>query len=89
GLREELDRCAERRKRGKKGSEAPRGPLLVVGGRCKLSNAAKSIPGVEVVSARKLCVEDLAPGAAPGRLTVWVEPSLDVLEERLRGGGAG
>lgn len=88
GLGEELERCLEKRKRLKTGVKAPRGPLLVVGGRCKLATAAKSIPGVEVVTAQKLSVEDLAPGGKPGRLTIWVEPSLEILGKRLSGGVA-
>jgi large subunit ribosomal protein L4e len=64
----------------------PRGPLIVVGGRCKLVTAARGILGVEVVSAQKVGVEDLAPGGTPGRLTIWIEPSLEVLNKRLQGG---
>ncbi|MGQ9514101.1 MAG: 50S ribosomal protein L4 [Thermoproteota archaeon] len=86
GFKEELDRCLEKRKRLKDRVRTPRGPLLVVSGRCRLVAAAKSIPGVEVVSAQKVSVGDLAPGGTPGRLTIWTEPSLEVLNKRLQGG---
>jgi len=87
GLGEELDRCSGNRRRERGGIKTPRGPLIVVGERCKLVSAARSVPGVDVVSAQKMSVEDLAPGGTPGRLAIWVEPSLDVLAQRLKGGG--
>lgn len=85
GFADELKRCLARRKREKDGVRTPRGPLIVVGERCKLVSAARAIPGVDVVSAQKISVDDLAPGGAPGRLTIWVEPSLEVLTKRLQG----
>jgi len=87
GFGEELNRCSENRKREKGGVKTPKGPLIIVGERCKLVSAARAIPGVDVVSAQKVSVEDLAPGGTPGRLAIWVEPSLEVLAKRLKGGG--
>ncbi len=60
------------------------GPLFVVGNECQLLNAAKNIPGVDVVSANSLNAELLAPGCHPGRLTLWTENAIDVLaKEKL------
>lgn len=87
GFGEELNRCSEKRRREKGGVKTPRGPLIVVGERCKLVSAARAVPGVDVVLAQKVSVEDLAPGGTPGRLAIWVEPSLEVLSKRLKGGG--
>jgi len=44
--------------------------------------AARNLPGADVVRAEELGVPDLAPGGDPGRLTVWTEPALEVLDER-------
>jgi large subunit ribosomal protein L4e len=85
GLGEDLRRCVAGRRRERDGVRTPKGPLIVVGERCKLVSAARAIPGVDVVSAQKVSVEDLAPGGTAGRLTVWVEPSLEVLTKRLKG----
>jgi large subunit ribosomal protein L4e len=87
GFGDELDRCLTGRKRVKSGMRAPRGPLIVVGERCRLVKAARAIPGVDIVAAQELCVEDLAPGGVPGRLTIWVGPALEVVAKRLQGGG--
>ncbi|MGK2230398.1 MAG: large subunit ribosomal protein L4e [Methanobacteriota archaeon] len=44
--------------------------------------AARNLPGADVVTADELGVADLAPGGDAGRLTVWTEPALEVLDER-------
>jgi len=58
------------------------GPLIVVGEDRGIGKAAENLPGVEVVEARELNVEHLAPGAHPARLAVWTKASLAVLAER-------
>jgi large subunit ribosomal protein L4e len=62
----------------------PVGPLLVVERDEGIRRAARNIPGVEVVQARNLNVESLAPGTHPGRLTVWTESAIKALETRFK-----
>lgn len=58
-----------------------KGPLFVVSGKCKLTEAALNIPGVDIVEANKLNTEILAPGAIPGRATLWTEAAIDILSK--------
>ncbi len=55
--------------------------LLVVGKDEGVMKAAKNLPGVDVVLAKDLNVELLAPGCVAGRLTVWTKSAI----EHLRG----
>ncbi|WP_456474543.1 50S ribosomal protein L4 [Candidatus Pyrohabitans sp.] len=57
--------------------------LIVVGEDKGILRGARNLAGVDVVLARNLSAEDLAPGAHPGRLTVYTENALKVLEERF------
>lgn len=61
----------------------PRSILIVTAADNGIGRAARNLPGVDFVTADKLNAELLAPGTHAGRLTVWSEPSLKVLEERL------
>lgn len=40
------------------------------------SRAARNLAGVDVATAREVNAEDLAPGAHPGRLTLWTESAV-------------
>jgi len=46
------------------------------------SKAARNLAGVDVTTGREVNAEDLAPGAHPGRLTVWTESALEEVAER-------
>jgi len=46
------------------------------------STAARNLAGVDVATAREVNAEDLAPGAAPGRLTVFTESAVEEVAER-------
>jgi len=46
------------------------------------SRAARNLAGVDVTTGREVNAEDLAPGAHPGRLTVWTESALEEVTER-------
>lgn len=74
GLEKELDRTKE------KGV----GPLLVVSDKTPVIKAAKNIPGVDAVTAKDLSVLHLAPGGKPGRLVIFTESSLKILDERFK-----
>ncbi len=61
----------------------PKSVLIVVDEDEGIKLGARNHPGVDVVEAMHLGVEHLAPGAHPGRLTVFTPGALKVLEERL------
>ncbi len=88
GLKEELERCSERKIRAGKGKMRGRkykkrvGPLIIVSKSCKLSRAARNIPGVQVRTVRRLSAELLAPGTIPGRLCIFTESAIKELKER-------
>jgi len=84
-VRESEKVCAGKGKmRGRRKRRAV-GPLLVVGKNEGIVEAAQNIPGVDVATANDLNVELLAPGAHPGRLTVWTTAAIEKLNERLGG----
>src|SRR5947208_2024640 len=58
------------------------GPLIVVGDDRNARKALRNFEGVEVIRARDLSVEALAPGTHPGRLTIWSESAIKTVAER-------
>ncbi|NMC04836.1 MAG: 50S ribosomal protein L4 [Candidatus Lokiarchaeota archaeon] len=87
GLGAELERTASRsiragkeKRRGNK-YKASKGPLIVAE-KLGIHDAARNIPGVDVVPLGNLCVEHLAPGGQAGRLVIWSESSINALMER-------
>ncbi len=46
------------------------------------SRAARNLAGADVTTGREVNAEDLAPGAVPGRLTVWTESALAEVADR-------
>ncbi len=87
GLGDELERAARKKVRAGRGKSRGRkykrakGPLIVVSGLCPLTKAASNIPGVDVVVVNYLNAAQLAPGAHPGRLTLFTEQALRRLKE--------
>ncbi len=90
GVMEDVERAKERR-RYRAGTGKMRGRryvtkksvLLVVREDNGIIRAAKNLPGVDVVLVKDLNVELLAPGAHPGRLTVWSKGAVEYLGEWL------
>ena len=87
GFGKELERASERtyrtgkaRLRGRKYRKR-KGPLFVVAQDCPLLKAASNISGVDAVSVESLNAELLAPGAVPGRLTLFTESAIERLEK--------
>jgi len=89
GLTEELERVREvkmragvaaRRGRAKKRKV---GPLFVVTKEEKIFKASRNIPGVQVVDAELVSLRELAPNGRIGRLTLWSQKALEVIERRL------
>jgi large subunit ribosomal protein L4e len=87
GLSADLDRSKSGRSiRAGKGTmrgrkyRTPKSVLLVVAQKGGLDKGARNLPGVDVVAAKDLCAEDLAPGGDIGRLTVWTRSAIEALE---------
>ena len=86
GLGEDLRRAREGRKiRAGKGTmrgrvhKTPKSVLLVVSRKEGLAHAVRNLPGVDVVAVKDLCAEDLAPGGAVGRLTVFTKSAVEAM----------
>ncbi|MHC1593421.1 MAG: 50S ribosomal protein L4 [Methermicoccaceae archaeon] len=63
--------------------KVPKSVLIVSPSNASIASAARNLAGVDVVSARNLNIEYLAPGMHPGRLTLWTVGALTTLEELL------
>ncbi|MFH1316087.1 MAG: 50S ribosomal protein L4 [Candidatus Woesearchaeota archaeon] len=87
GLEKELERASIKRVRAGKGKLRGRrykkaiGPLIVVSKECELKNAVSNIPGLESIDVKKLNAKILAPGAIPGRLTLFTKSSIEKMEK--------
>jgi len=57
------------------------GPLIVIDEDEGILKAAQNFLGIDVVKAKDLNVELLAPGTHPGRLTIWTESAIKTLEQ--------
>jgi len=64
-----------------RGRSYKKGPLLIVAGKCDLSNSGNNIPGIEIVPVKELNVKLLAPGSVVGRTTIWSEDSIKKMNE--------
>jgi large subunit ribosomal protein L4e len=73
-------RAGKGKSRGRKVKQAV-GPLLVVAKNNGIMEAARNIPGIDVVTVRNVSVEMLAPGAHPGRLTIWTNSAIEELNK--------
>src|SRR6056297_672824 len=67
--------------RGRKYKE-PTSILFVTSSENGPSKAARNLAGVDVATGREVNAEDLAPGAEPGRLTVWTESAVEEVADR-------
>lgn len=88
GFEQELERSVQKKVRAGKGKwrgrryQKKKGILIVVSGNCPLSSAGRNVAGVDVIPAKSLNAQLLAPGALPGRVALWTEKALDVLENK-------
>jgi len=62
------------------------GPLIVVAKDRGIGKAARNITGVDVSTVKDLNAEILAPGAHPGRLTIWTSSAVEELSKLSFGG---
>jgi len=87
GFEGELKRVMKKKIRAGKGKSRgrkyvrKRGLLVVVSKKSKLTRAAENIPGLEVVEVKNLNTEVLAPGANPGRATLWSDATINILDK--------
>lgn len=61
-----------------------KGPLIVYGEDKGIVKAARNIIGVDVISADDVSIIHLAPGGAPGRLTIWTENAINKVLNRIK-----
>lgn len=86
GLKDELVRCGKKKIRAGKGTmrgrkyKKKKGPLIVVSKDCKLMKSASNIPGIDICEVKNINAELLAPGTVPGRLTLWSNDAVKLLE---------
>jgi large subunit ribosomal protein L4e len=84
GFEKEVERGSNKKIRPGKGTlrgrkyRKSKGILVVVSNESAISKACRNLAGFDVSNVNSLNAELLAPGAVPGRLTVW---SLDAIEK--------
>jgi len=57
------------------------GPLVVISKNEGIVEAARNLPGVDIVTVKDINPELLAPGTHPGRLTIWTSSSIEELRK--------
>lgn len=62
--------------------QEPSSILFVTSSESGPSKAARNLAGADVATGREVNAEDLAPGGAPGRLTVWTEAAIAEVNDR-------
>lgn len=86
GLEKELERIKKKKIRAGKGKMRGRryrkktGPLFVITQDKGISKAVKNLTGCDVCRVKNLGVEHLAPGAMPGRLTIFTKSAIAELK---------
>jgi large subunit ribosomal protein L4e len=84
GFAPELERNSKKTIRAGRGKsrgrkyEKNRGMLIVVSKECNLTNAARNLP-VEIKEVKEINASDLAPGAVPGRMTVFTKDAVEII----------
>lgn len=87
GLENELKRIGIKKIRGTKGKMRGRkykkktGPLFIVTKSDGIEKSIKNIPGTNLSYLKDLDAELLAPGAVPGRLTIWSKSAIEQLDK--------
>jgi large subunit ribosomal protein L4e len=73
-------RAGKGKRRGRRIKQAV-GPLIVFNENKGITEAARNIPGVDVIAVKNLNAEALAPGTHPGRLAIWTTSAIKKLNE--------
>jgi large subunit ribosomal protein L4e len=90
GLSEDLERAKDREVRAGKGKmrgrkyKKKKSALLVVSDNGGVPRGARNHPGIDVVKAGHLGVEQLAPGTHYGRLVVYTKSAIEDIAERFK-----
>ncbi len=90
GLSEDLERAKDRKVRAGKGKmrgrkyKKKKSALLVVSDNGGVPRGARNHPGIDVVKAGHLGVEQLAPGTHYGRLVVYTKSAIEDIAERFK-----
>ncbi len=86
GIHADIERADQTKIRAGRGTtrgrkyRRPKSVLVVTSE--ETSRAARNLPGVDVTTAQNLGAEALAPGAHPGRLTLWTESAIEEVADR-------
>lgn len=87
GFEGELKRSSVKKIRAGKGKARGRkyrkkkGLLIITSKECKLTKTAKNIAGVDIEQVKNINAELLAPGAEPGRITIFTESAIEKMEK--------
>ncbi len=90
GLSEDLQRAKARKVRAGKGTmrgrryKKKKSALVVVSDSADVFKGASNYPGIDVVKAEHLGVEQLAPGTHHGRLTIYTKSAIDAIAQRFK-----
>lgn len=86
GFKEELSRSLVKKIRAGIGKmrgrkyKRKKGILVVVSEDCPLLKAAQNVPGVDIEKVSAINAELLAPGALPGRVTLWTDKAIEAVK---------
>ncbi len=87
GFENELERSSVKKVRAGKGKyrgrryQKKKGLVIIVSGDCPLLKAARNLPGTDVIVANSVNAEILAPGGVPGRVALWTDKAIDIIEK--------
>ena len=87
GFKEELKRAENKIIRPGKGKSRNRpyrkkkSMLIAVSGKCPLIKAGSNIPGIDIIEIKNINTELLAPGTQAGRLTLYTDKSIEILNK--------
>jgi len=87
GFKDEMERSAVKKVRAGKGKlrgrkyQKKKGLLIIISKDCKLSKAAKNIAGIDIEQIKNINAELLAPGAEPGRITLFTLGAIEKMEK--------
>lgn len=87
GFGKELERSSVKKIRAGKGKARGRkyrkkkGLLIVTSKECNLTKTAKNIAGIDIEQVKNINAELLAPGAEPGRITLFTKSAIEKIEK--------
>lgn len=87
GFETELQRASIKKIRAGKGKnrgrkyQTKKSVLFVTAKPCALTQAARNIPGIDAIDVKQINAQLLAPGKKPGRLTLFTEKAIELMEK--------